>query len=157
MGPEQLNLRSCSSSGSDKLKTDAWDLSRVMCTGTAAAGQRLQRSPGSGCGPRAAELKLLLKLRQTCLPETLAVVQAQQQLDELGDSAFSAALAAAVGSEQRADSLPEPCVHLTPDTFVNRHTEQAARLAAGASVDVAVAVARQVPLTHLSASGEHLM
>ena len=40
------------------------------------------------------------------------------------------------------DRGAEACVHLTPDTFANRHTSLCARLAAGASIDVAVAVAR---------------
>ena len=41
-----------------------------------------------------------------------------------------------------ASGLAEACVHLTPDTFANRHTSLCAHLAAGASIDVAVAVAR---------------
>jgi len=41
--------------------------------------------------------------------------------------------------------------YLTPDTYVNARTDSCARLAAGACIDVAVAVARCAPRAMLCA------
>ena len=41
-----------------------------------------------------------------------------------------------------ADALRDSCVYFTPDTYTNPKTSLCARLAAGASIDVAVSVAR---------------
>ena len=91
------------------------------------------------------------------------LARAKQQ-QELGDSsaAFSLAMAAAAaGSQQQQQqgqvggseaSLPEPCVHMSSDTYVNRHTSQAAHLAAGASIEIAVAVTRQATCSKIPLS-----
>lgn len=68
------------------------------------------------------------------LAHHLAQVSQQAAALEAGPEAAAQALQ----PEQQAAA----CVHLTPDTFANRHTSLCARLAAGASIDAAVAVAR---------------
>ena len=74
------------------------------------------------------------------------LAQVSQQAAALAAGPHEAAEQVARGSPPEAaeqgGGAAAACVHLTPDTFANRHTSLCARLAAGASIDVAVAVAR---------------
>lgn len=47
--------------------------------------------------------------------------------------------------EEDSDAFRDTCVYFTPDTYANPNTGRCARLAAGASIDVAVSVATCVP------------